>query len=153
LCGNDVLRGTFGPPSGLINCTILRTLRKIPKGFFNFRCTILRCMTYSLWITCEPITNIMLNSPDRVTTLATQYCNTQETLRVLIVYTGDLRSPFIPYCITGSFGPLQVPRGTHCMTYSISYNNGSSILKGRPKGVPYKCITGIHFSNFPDSGS
>jgi hypothetical protein len=41
-CLASVLRGTFGPPSSRTNCTILRTLRKIPKGFFNFRCTILR---------------------------------------------------------------------------------------------------------------
>jgi hypothetical protein len=123
-------------------------------------------MTYSLWITCGPITDIMLNSPDRVSTLARQYCNTQETLRVLIVYAGDLSVPLHPVLVLrGPSDPFRfhvervnrdgVPKVTtkECMTYSISYNNGSSILKGRPKGVPYKCITGIHFSNFPDSGS
>ena len=45
--------GTSGLPTGILyggpsvplqvtNCIILRTLRKIPKGFFNFRCTFPR---------------------------------------------------------------------------------------------------------------
>ena len=118
-----------------------------------------------VWITCEPITYFMLNRYDRMTI---RFPATQYVLRLFKVYTkrlnnpcqticitGDRRSPFIPY---SSYGPpLWVgPSGStwnECMTYSISYNSGSSILKGRPKGVPYKCITGIHFSNFPDSGS
>ncbi len=55
--------------------------------------------------------------------------------------------------LRGTFGPPSGSTWNKCMTYSISYNKGSSILKGRPKGVPYKGIICIHFSNFPDSGS